>query len=157
MRPSEDPRETTLETRSDAETRLLGMRLAKGLRPGMTVALCGALGTGKTVLAKGMAEGLGCRQEATSPTFTLVNVYEGPVPMYHVDFYRLSRPEEVESLGLRDYMDGRGVLLVEWADRAMESLPEERLEVRIKRLDDAEREFIFRARGGEAERLLDLV
>ena len=157
MRPSEDPRETTLETRSDAETRLLGMRLAKGLRPGMTVALCGALGTGKTVLAKGVAEGLGCRQEASSPTFTLVNVYEGPVPMYHVDFYRLSRPEEVESLGLRDYMDGRGVLLVEWADRAMDSLPEERLEVRIRRLDDAEREFIFRARGDEAGRLLDLI
>lgn len=157
MQPSEDPRETILETRSDAETRLLGMRLAKGLRPGMTVTLCGALGTGKTVLAKGVAEGLGCRQEASSPTFTLVNVYDGPVPMYHVDFYRLSRPEEVESLGLRDYLDGRGVLLVEWADRAMDSLPEERLEVRIRRLDDTEREFIFRARGDEAGRLLDLV
>ena len=157
MQPSEDPRETILETRSDAETRLLGIRLAKGLRPGMTVTLCGALGTGKTVLAKGVAEGLGCRQEASSPTFTLVNVYDGPVPMYHVDFYRLSRPEEVESLGLRDYLDGRGVLLVEWADRAMDSLPEERLEVRIRRLDDTEREFIFRARGDEAGRLLDLV
>jgi len=157
MQPSEDPRETILETHSDAETRLLGMRLAKGLRPGMTVTLCGALGTGKTVLAKGVAEGLGCRQEASSPTFTLVNVYDGPVPMYHVDFYRLSRPEEVESLGLRDYLDGRGVLLVEWADRAMDSLPEERLEVRIRRLDDTEREFIFRARGDEAGRLLDLV
>lgn len=157
MRRSEDPREAILETRSEAETRLLGMRLAKGLRPGMTVAVCGALGTGKTVLAKGVAEGLGCRQEALSPTFTLVNVYEGPVPMYHVDFYRLSRPEEVESLGLRDYLDGRGVLLVEWADRAMDSLPEERLEIRIRRLDDAEREFIFRARGDEAGRLLDWV
>lgn len=157
MRRSEDPREAILETRSEAETRLLGMRLAKGLRPGMTVALCGAVGTGKTVLAKGVAEGLGCRQEASSPSFTLVNVYEGPVPMYHVDFYRLSRPEEVESLGLRDYLDGRGVLLVEWADRAMDSLPEERLEIRIRRLDDAEREFIFRARGDEAGRLLDWV
>lgn len=157
MRRSEDPREAILETRSEAETRLLGMRLAKGLRPGMTVAVCGALGTGKTVLAKGVAEGLGCRQEASSPSFTLVNVYEGPVPMYHVDFYRLSRPEEVESLGLRDYLDGRGVLLVEWADRAMDSLPEERLEIRIRRLDDAEREFIFRARGDEAGRLLDWV
>lgn len=157
MRRSEDPREAILETCSEAETRLLGMRLAKGLRPGMTVALCGAVGTGKTVLAKGVAEGLGCRQEASSPSFTLVNVYEGPVPMYHVDFYRLSRPEEVESLGLRDYLDGRGVLLVEWADRAMDSLPEERLEIRIRRLDDAEREFIFRARGDEAGHLLDWV
>ena len=157
MRRSEDPREASLTTRSEAETRLLGMRLAKGLQPGMTVALCGALGTGKTVLAKGVAQGLGCRQEASSPTFTLVNVYDGPVPMYHVDFYRLSRPEEVESLGLRDYLDGRGVLLVEWADRAMDSLPEERLEVRISRLDDEEREFIFRACGDEAGRLLDRV
>ncbi|MFQ5458237.1 MAG: tRNA (adenosine(37)-N6)-threonylcarbamoyltransferase complex ATPase subunit type 1 TsaE [Myxococcota bacterium] len=157
MPPSEDRPARTLETRSEAETRAAGARLAKGLVPGMTVALVGDLGTGKTVFAKGLAAGLGCRQEASSPTFTLVNVYEGPVPMYHIDFYRLSRPEDVASLGFRDYLDGRGIVVVEWADRAPDSLPEARLEARFRRVNDTAREVVFEARGAEAAALLDLL
>lgn len=128
-----------VETRSAEETRALGREIGRALGPGAVVALVGALGAGKTVFAQGVAEGLGCTEEATSPTFALVHVYEGPIPMYHVDFYRLSRPDEVESLGFRDYLDGRGVLLVEWADRVPGSLPADRLEVRFERTGDESR------------------
>lgn len=154
MRPSEAARDGVLETRSEAETRALGVRLARGLRPGAAVGLMGPLGAGKTVLAQGIAEGLGCAQEASSPSFTLVNVYEGAIPLYHVDFYRLSGEEEVESLGFRDYLDGRGVVLVEWADRVPGSLPAERLEVTLRRIDDERRSLTFRAFGEAAERTL---
>jgi tRNA threonylcarbamoyladenosine biosynthesis protein TsaE len=154
MRPSEAVRNGVLETRSEAETRALGVRLARGLRPGAAVGLMGPLGAGKTVLAQGIAEGLGCAQKASSPSFTLVNVYEGAIPVYHIDFYRLSGEEEVESLGFRDYLDGRGVVLVEWADRVPGSLPAERLEVTLRRIDDQRRSLTFRAFGEAAERTL---
>lgn len=138
------------ETCSEAETRALGRRVAGELGPGRVVALLGDLGAGKTVFAQGVVEGLGCAAEASSPTFSLVHVYEGPIAVYHIDFYRLSRPEEVETLGFRDYLDGRGVVLVEWADRVPESLPADRLEVRIQRTGDETRRITLRERTGRA-------
>lgn len=167
MRPSEADRERIIETRSPSETRNLGVRLAKALEPGTAIALIGDLGSGKTVFAQGVAEGLGCAGEVTSPTFALVNVYEGRLPVYHADFYRLSRPQDVESIGFRDYLDGRGVLLVEWADRHPEALPDERLEVMIRpgrgvgeaggdaAAPDEQRTVRLRAYGEGARRLLD--
>lgn len=146
--------ERVFATESEEETRALGERLGKALRAGDVVALLGDLGAGKTVLAKGVAAGLGAREEATSPSFTLVNVYEAPLPVYHLDFYRLGREEEAESLGLRDLLDGRGVVLVEWADRAPSSLPADRLEATLRRIDDRRRAIRLRALGPSAARTL---
>jgi tRNA threonylcarbamoyladenosine biosynthesis protein TsaE len=147
--------ERAFETASAEETRALGERLGKALGPGDVVALVGDLGAGKTVLAQGVVAGLGGREEATSPSFTLVNVYEGPLPVYHVDFYRLGREEDVESLGFRDLLDGRGVVLVEWADRVPSCLPADRLEVIFRRIDDRRRALRMRALGPSAARVLE--
>jgi tRNA threonylcarbamoyladenosine biosynthesis protein TsaE len=163
MPPSEPTRvrtgggatERTFETASEGETRRLGEQLGKALRPGDIVALVGDLGAGKTVLAKGIVAGLGGREEATSPSFTLVNVYDAPLPVYHLDFYRLEREEEVESLGLRDLLDGRGVILVEWADRVPAGLPQDRLEVTFRRIDEQRRALRVRAFGPCAAKILE--
>ena len=146
--------ERTFETSSEEETRRLGERLGKALGPGDVVGLIGDLGAGKTVLAQGIVAGLGGREDAVSPSFTLVNVYEAPLPVYHLDFYRLGREEDAESLGLRDLLDGRGVVLVEWADRVPSSLPADRLEVTLRRIDDRRRTFTLRPLGPSAARAL---
>jgi tRNA threonylcarbamoyladenosine biosynthesis protein TsaE len=148
------PPERVFETASEEETHALGERLGKALRAGDVLALLGPLGAGKTVLAQGVVAGLGAREEATSPSFTLVNVYEAPLPVYHLDFYRLGREEDAESLGLRDLLDGRGVVLVEWADRVPASLPADRLEVTLRRIDDRRRAFRLRPLGPSAARAL---
>ena len=147
--------ESSFETASEEDTQALGERFGKALRAGDVVALVGDLGAGKTVLAKGIVVGLGGREEATSPSFTLVNVYESPLPVYHLDFYRLEREEDVESLGFRDLLDGVGVVLVEWADRVPSCLPADRLEVSIRRIDDRRRALRVRALGPSAARILD--
>ncbi len=155
--PCAPPAAHVIESRSAAETWALGERLAGALGPGLVVALVGALGTGKTVFAKGIVAGLSATQEATSPSFSLVNVYEAAFPVYHLDFYRLAREEDAESLGLRDYLDGHGVVLVEWADRIPGSLPEDRLEVTLARTGDETRTLTFRGFGPRAERTLSLL
>jgi tRNA threonylcarbamoyladenosine biosynthesis protein TsaE len=142
-------------TRSAAETRALGARLARGLRAGDVIALVGELGAGKTVFAQGVVEGLGGGEEAASPSFTLVNVYEAALPVYHLDFYRLAGEEDVESLGFRDYLGAGGVVLVEWADRCPDSLPGNRLEITFGVAGESDRTLAFRAFGPSSARLLE--
>ena len=115
--------EIALVTRSVEQTVELGKALGGSLRGGELLALIGELGTGKTHLIKGMAEGLGAGagEAVASPTFTLVNEYEGRVPLIHVDAYRLKNAAELEALGFDEMMDGVAVVAVEWADR-VESL-----------------------------------
>jgi tRNA threonylcarbamoyladenosine biosynthesis protein TsaE len=95
------------------------MQLAAGLSLPAVVLLCGALGTGKTTLARGIARGLGLSDQASvhSPSFTLVNIYRGRCPIYHVDLYRLAGEREISSVGLDDFMGRDGVTIVEWAER----------------------------------------
>lgn len=114
-----------VETNAPEETEALGRRLAALLKPGMVLALYGDLGAGKTHLVKGMAAGLGVPPKAvTSPTFTLVNVYEGrDFPLYHLDAYRITRLEEFYELGYEDYFFGEGVCVVEWPERVEALLP----------------------------------
>ena len=103
-------------THSEAETTKEGRVLGQGLRAGDVVLLTGPLGAGKTAFARGIAEGLGCDLEGvSSPTFTIVQEYSGPVPLQHVDLYRLA-PHEVDDLALEDLMEG-SVMAVEWPDR----------------------------------------
>ncbi|UCG42968.1 MAG: tRNA (adenosine(37)-N6)-threonylcarbamoyltransferase complex ATPase subunit type 1 TsaE [candidate division WOR-3 bacterium] len=120
------------ETSSAAETRSLGRRLAASLKPGCVVAFYGALGAGKTTMIKGIAEGLGVRETVKSPSYVMATVYEGVLPVSHVDLYRVSGPEGLGSIDLEGYISEKGVCLIEWADRAEETLPEERISVHIE-------------------------
>ena len=109
----------TILTRSPDATERLGRRLARVLPVPGVVLLCGALGTGKTTLARGIASGLGLRDPAVvhSPSFTLVNVYQGRCPIYHVDLYRLAGERDLSSVGLEDFLGRDGVTIVEWGER----------------------------------------
>lgn len=100
----------------------------------MVFALVGDLGVGKTVFTKGFAQGLGIREDVSSPTFTLVNEYhEGRLPFYHFDLYRIEEAEELDMIGFEEYIYGRGVTLVEWANRVRDLLPPETVWVTIEK------------------------
>jgi tRNA threonylcarbamoyladenosine biosynthesis protein TsaE len=116
-------------SRSAAETLDLGARIATVLRCGDVVVLSGDLGAGKTVLAKGIARGLGVTEPVVSPTFTIVREYEGRVPVLHLDVYRLDHLQEVIDLGLDELLDGHAVAVVEWGEAVSALLPRDRLEV----------------------------
>jgi len=135
-------------SRSAAETLALGKALAGKLKPGDIVALAGGLGAGKTVFVQGLAAGLGTDPgvPVTSPSYTLVHEYPGPVPLYHLDFYRLNQKESVLGLGLEEYFEGGGVTAVEWAEKFPELFPGEAIWVKIER--GAEEERIIRVRRG---------
>lgn len=107
----------TYVTRSPEETFGLGKQLGQKLKDGDIVALCGDLGAGKTMFAKGIAAGLGITEEVTSPTFTLLKEYEGRLKLYHFDLYRIEEEEELKETGFYDYLGGEGVCVIEWADK----------------------------------------
>ena len=118
-------------SQSAAETLAFAKKLAENAQPGAIYALSGDLGTGKTVFAKGFAEGLGITQDVTSPTFSIVNEYEGRLPLYHFDVYRIVDVSEMEETGYEDYFYGKGVCLVEWAEMIDMLLPNEAIRVEI--------------------------
>ncbi len=120
------------ETASPDETVALGQRLAERLEPGDVLALYGDLGAGKTHLVKGLCAGLGIAPEAvSSPTFTIVNEYDGTLPVYHIDAYRIERPDEFFELGYETYVFGDGVCLIEWPERVEALIPEHALRLRL--------------------------
>ena len=107
---------------SPAETEALGERLGKQLRPGAVIAYEGGLGMGKTAFTRGLARGLGCRGRVTSPTFTVVNEYEGRIPLFHFDMYRLDSADELFDIGWDDYLERGGVCAVEWSENVEDAL-----------------------------------
>lgn len=114
----------TVEVGSEAETESFGRALAELVGPGTVLGLVGPLGAGKTRLARALAEGLGVDPGAiASPTFVLIHEYEGRLPVYHFDTYRLGGPEDFDALGAADYFAGSGLCLIEWADRVADRLP----------------------------------
>lgn len=129
-------------------TRGLAAALAELSRPGDIVLLAGDLGAGKTAFAQGFGRALGVDEAITSPTFTLVNRYDGRLPFYHLDVYRLDRLDEVADLGLAEFLDEGGVMLIEWGDTITPVLPADFLEVRIELGGgDDDRTFEFRTVG----------
>ena len=131
--------------RSAAETELLGECLGRVLDPGDVVALAGDLGAGKTRFAQGVARGLevDSAQPVTSPTFTLLNIYPGRVPLYHFDLYRLAGDDDVAELGFGDYFHGDGVCLVEWAERLVTELPAAYLAITFAHAGEERRTLTF--------------
>jgi len=128
-------------TNSEEETVALGERLAAELPARAVVLLIGNLGAGKTTLAKGIVKGLGAArpEDVSSPTFTLIHEY-GP-SVYHIDLYRLDTPEQVATLGLEEIFDRRAVVLIEWGERFIELMPEDRIEVRLRSDGENSREI----------------
>ena len=149
-------------TRSSDETHALGRRVGAVLRAGDVVVLGGELGTGKTVFAKGLAVALGITEPVVSPTFTVVREYDAPLPLVHVDVYRLDHLQELHDLGFDDLVGSDAVTGVEWGDRGSARLPADRLDVHLEPgADDDHRSVSFDAAGVSwAERrdaLLDAV
>ena len=121
-------------TRSPEETEALGARLAGALEPGAVVAFTGDLGAGKTAFVRGLARGLGIRDRVTSPTFTIVNEYEGGrLPLFHFDMYRLGSADELFDIGWEDYLCRGGVCAVEWSENIADALEEDAVRVDIRR------------------------
>lgn len=149
-------RRVRVTTSSPSATEALGRRLGARLRAGDVVALVGPLGAGKTVLARGIAEGAGARGGIASPSFVIVREYPGPVRVYHADLYRLEGAAEVAELGL-DELAAQGILIVEWADRAGALLPGPAIRVVCDFAEgETARVFVVEAPPALAERMADL-
>ncbi len=134
---------TVKETFSAEETFALGVQIGKTAKKGTVCTVNGDLGTGKTILAQGIASGLGIAEPISSPTFTIVQIYEeGRIPLYHFDVYRIGDVEEMEEIGYEDYFYGDGFTMIEWAELIEEILPEKRLEITMEK--NLEKSFDYR-------------
>ena len=133
---------------SPEETEHIGEMLGRRLRPGTVVAYRGGLGMGKTAFTRGLARGLGCAGRVTSPTFTIVNEYDGATPLFHFDMYRLGSSDELFDIGWEDYLTRGGVCAVEWSERVDDAMPADSLWVDIARGTD-ESDRIITITGGE--------
>ena len=134
-----------------ADTEAAGEALGAKLTPGAVLAYLGDLGMGKTAFTRGLARGLGCPGRVTSPTFTIVNEYDGRVPLFHFDMYRLNDSEDLFDIGWEDYLDRGGVCAVEWSERITDALPEDTVFVTIARHPENEGWRIITVEGGPLE------
>ncbi len=146
-------RAESLVSTSAGESRELGRALGRVLEAGDLVALYGDLGSGKTVLAQGISVGLGFDGYVSSPSFIVVNEYAGRVPILHIDLYRIHDTAEIEDLGYRELFFGEGVAIIEWAERAKEFLPDERLDIHISIDAPDRRTMVLYARGDRHARV----
>ena len=122
-----------IETYSQDETEKIGYDTAIKALPGQVYCLSGDLGVGKTVFTRGFARGLGIDEHITSPTFTIINEYEGRIPLYHFDVYRVADPEEMDYIGCDEYFFGNGVCLIEWAELIEDIIPENAVWIKIEK------------------------
>ena len=127
-----DKRMQDFLTESPAETEAFGEKLAGHLKPGSVVALYGPMGAGKTALTRGIARGLGIAEGVSSPTFALVHEYEGRLPVYHFDMYRVESWDDLYSTGFFDYLDAGGIVIVEWSENIENAIPEGAFRVKLQ-------------------------
>ena len=132
-----------------AETESIGASLGQRLLPGSVLAYRGDLGMGKTAFTRGLAKGLGFTGRVTSPTFTIVNEYEGRIPLFHFDMYRLGSSEELFDIGWEDYLSRGGVCAVEWSERVTDALPPDTVWVEIRRHPEEEGWRVITITGGD--------
>lgn len=136
--------EYKLTVHSDNETIAIAQNIESEKFPGMVICLNGDLGSGKTVFAKGFAHAMGI-EEITSPTFTIIKEYNGELPLYHMDVYRIE--DTNEELGIEEYFDKGGVTIIEWANIIKDILPEERLDIKFKIVDENTRVIVLNPHG----------
>ena len=131
-------------SKSPDETKEIGFRLGKLLKPGNVVGLFGELGSGKTTLVKGLAKAFGIEErDIVSASFTVISEYDTSPPFFHIDLYRIEKVSELDEIGFRDYLWGDGVSVVEWADKAETIFPEEMIKIKLKSLNEEMREIII--------------
>jgi tRNA threonylcarbamoyladenosine biosynthesis protein TsaE len=143
-----------LISHSPEQTQKIGAGIGELALPGDIFLLVGRLGTGKTCLTQGIARGLNTKEYALSPSFVIIRELYGRLPLYHIDLFRLDHIEEIEELGLDDYLYGKGVCVVEWAEKGLTVLPAEHLLVQIDFISDTERSFRLEPRGKRYQELL---
>ena len=146
-----------MESPSPARTRRLGSDLGRLAQAGDVILLTGDLGSGKTTLVQGISRGLGIREPARSPTFVLVSEHHGRLPLYHVDLYRVGGLEEAIDIGIEEFVEGEGVCVVEWADRAPDVFPSERLSIHLEMTGARTRRLKISASGARYEALASKV
>lgn len=148
---------TSLDISDPRACRRLGLRLGELARPGDIILLEGTLGAGKTTLTRCIGEGLNLPAESrvTSPTFAIIHEHHGRLPLYHVDLYRLGGEDEIEDLGLEDYLYGEGLCVIEWPQRLGGALPAEYLRLTLDLFPDGSRRATLTARGAGWEERLD--
>jgi len=147
--------EYKITTTSQMDTLKLAENFESEKFPNMVICLNGELGSGKTVFTKGFANALGITETITSPTFTIIKEYDGELPLYHMDVYRLD--EMSEDIGIEEYFNKGGVCIIEWSDNIKSILPEERLDIKIKVVDENRRLLIINAFGEKYEELCEAV
>ena len=138
----------------EEQTKEIGYRLGKLLTPGSVICLIGDLGAGKTTMTQSLAKAIGVDDYITSPTFTIVNEYEGNMPLYHFDVYRIGSSEEMYDIGYDEYINSDGVCIIEWANLIEDILPEEYLHIELK-YKDMSREMILNPVGKRYEKLVE--
>lgn len=138
----------------ESKTREIGKILGEKVFPGTVICMIGDLGAGKTTFTQSFAESLGVEDYITSPTFTIVNEYEGRMPLYHFDVYRIGCSEEMYDIGYDEYIDSDGVCIIEWANIIDDILPEERLEIELK-YKDMGREITLIPYGEKYEKMVE--
>ncbi len=147
--------EYKLTTRSEMDTIELAQNMESEKFPNMVICLNGELGSGKTVFTKGFANALGIEETVTSPTFNIIKEYDGELPLYHMDVYRLDG--NTEGVGIEEYFSKGGVVIIEWADTIKDILPENRLDIKFKIAGENSRVLVITPHGKEYEELCEAV
>ena len=129
----------TFNTKTPDETIALGRKIGKLLKKGDVIAMQGTLAAGKTTITKGIADALGVSDTITSPTFCLISEYEGKMPLYHMDVYRLEGTDDFENLGTDDMIYGEGVTIIEWSEKIMDALPKKTIILKLEPQEDGSR------------------
>ena len=145
----------TIITKSPEETKNLGKEVSKLTKPGDLLAFYGELGVGKTCFIQGISQGLKVKDYVTSPSFTIINEYQGKIPIYHFDLFRLDNVEEILELGYEEYFYGEGLTVIEWAEKIEQLLPKEHLEIEIKFKDRYQRTISFIPQGDRFNKFLE--
>lgn len=145
----------SIVTESSEATKRVGRNLGRNLFSGSIVALTGELGSGKTTLIQGIGEGLGIKSLIKSPSFVIINEYDGPLPLYHFDLYRLGKVEEIFSLGYEEYFyEKKGVVVIEWAMKIKDFLPKEHLDINLEIVSLSKRRISWQVWGSTYEELI---
>lgn len=147
--------EFRITTHNERETIEFAQNIESEKFPNMIICLEGELGSGKTIFTKGIANALGIKESITSPTFTIIKEYEGELPLYHMDVYRLNG--NVEGLGIEEYFTKNGVVVIEWADTIKELLPKEKIVIKFKVIDENKRVLIITPYGKKYEDMCEAI